>query len=416
MEEKQAAASLTTPHSSENNSSSNKTSIRRITRTWMIRAVAMSIGIFMAVLFGEVALRIVGVSYPLPYQTDPFCGSRLQPQFSALFTKEGRAYVQTTRDGRRDREYTTQKSSDTFRIAVLGDSYAEALQVELDETFWSVLQRELQLCEAMKNRKLEVLNFGVSGFGTAQELQMLEHYVWDYQPDVVLVAFLTGNDISDNSHQLSANPVRPFYSIENDELKLDESFRQHPTFIAADSTWGRTKTALINRSRILQLMRETWTRSRSNTPATNQNLPTEMGLDAIYSPPKSKDWNDAWAVTERILQQMHHVTRERGAQLAVVTLTNAIQVEPITEKRQQLQKAAGLDHLFYADLRIAEFGKNNGFPVFTLAPEMQAAAERSQTYFHGFENTQLGTGHWNRAGHQIAGELLAQKMCEWLSP
>jgi len=73
-----------------------------------------------------------------------------------------------------------------------------------------------------------------------------------------------------------------------------------------------------------------------------------------------------------------------------------------------------LDHLFYPDFRIVELGKQVGFAVFPLAPSMQAEAERTETYFHGFANTQLGSGHWNRAGHRFAGQHLAKEMVNWL--
>ena len=413
--EKQAKDQIhTTEHSKLNAAPVSRNSFLRRMRKWSIRIIASTFGLIIALTVCELGLRIIGVSYPLPYQADPYCGTKLQPHFSALFTKEGRAYVQTTSDGRRDREYSKQKAANVFRIAVLGDSYAEALQVEQPETFWSVLQRELQTCEKLQGKQLEVLNFGVSGFGTAQELQMLEHYVWEYQPDIVLLAFLTGNDISDNSAALSTNRVRPFYQLENEQLVLDESFREHPTYLAANSTWGKLKTAWINRSRLLQLMRESWNRVQESRSHSTQEQQPERGLDAIYSPPQSTEWNEAWDITERILLRMNEMTRERGCLFCVVTLSNALQVDPHAEKRAQMQQAAKLEHLFYPDFRVVECGIRNGFPVFPLAPAMQKEAERTQTYFHGFSNTHLGMGHWNRDGHQFAGEFLASEICEWL--
>jgi hypothetical protein len=383
-------------------------------RVWALRFIALSIGVCSALLCGEIGLRVLGISYPLPYQTDPNCGTKLQPNFTAHFMKEGRAWVQTTSDGRRDREYPLQKSPNTFRIAILGDSYAEALQVELEETFWSVLQTELSGCDSLKNQQIEVLNFGTSGFGTAQELQMLEHYLWAYQPDLVLLAFLTGNDISDNSKALSSNPVRPFYQLVDDQLVLDDSFLQHPTYLAANSSWGKTKTAAINGSRILQLLRETSNRWQARTKPNPSEAQVEDGLDPIYAAPKSKDWQDAWAVTEKLLQKMFTECEQHRCKFCVVTLTNAIQVEPDRRKREKAQQASGLEHLFYPDFRIADLGKRDGFCVFNLAPSMQVSAEETQTYFHGFSNTQFGTGHWNRDGHRFAGQWIAKELCNFL--
>lgn len=403
-----------TVHSKQSHSPVPSSVFRRRTRKWSIRFIAFALGLTLALVGCELGLRIIGVSYPLPYQTDPFCGTKLQPHFSALFTKEGRAYVQTTSDGRRDREYPKQKGANVYRIAVLGDSYAEALQVDSSETFWSVLQTELQSCEKLQGKQVEVLNFGVSGFGTAQELQMLEHYVWEYQPDVVLLAFLTGNDVSDNSTALSTNRVRPFFQLANEQLVLDESFRGHPTYLAANSTWGKLKTTWINRSRLLQLMRESWNRVQESRSHSPQDQHSERGLDAVYSPPKSTEWNEAWDITERILIRMNEKTREHGSLFCVATLSNAAQVEPDTKKRERMQQDAKLEHLFYPDFRVVECGERNGFPVFPLAPSMQKEAEKTQTYFHGFSNTRLGTGHWNQAGHRFARQFIANEICKWL--
>jgi hypothetical protein len=30
---------------------------------------------------------------------------------------------------------------------------------------------------------------------------------------------------------------------------------------------------------------------------------------------------------------------------------------------------------------------------------------------HGFRNTRLGFGHWNKTGHALAAELIARRMC-----
>jgi hypothetical protein len=45
---------------------------------------------------------------------------------------------------------------------------------------------------------------------------------------------------------------------------------------------------------------------------------------------------------------------------------------------------------------------------------MQAYAEEYQVVLHGFENTTPGEGHWNAEGHRVAGQMIAQHVCETL--
>ena len=233
------------------------------------------IGGLVGLLFAEILLRLLGVAYPLPYYRDPYCGSRLRPGFQGWFTKEGRAFVTINSAGFRDREHSLAKPPDTVRIAVLGDSFAEAVQVPLEKTFWSVLEGELQRRHVFGERQVEVLNFGISGHGTAQQLQVLRHYVWPYEPDLVLLAFFAGNDVRNNSRQLESDHVKPFFAVQHGELILDERFLQHPDYIRAGTAQVRFKVSLINASRLLQLANEWKNRiasRRSRRPIRGRRL------------------------------------------------------------------------------------------------------------------------------------------------
>ncbi|HXU46925.1 MAG TPA: SGNH/GDSL hydrolase family protein, partial [Thermoanaerobaculia bacterium] len=186
-----------------------------------------------ALLVGELAFRIAGVSNPNFYGPDPERGWALIPGSAGLWTKEGRAQVRVDSDGLRGPEIPVAKAAGTYRIAVLGDSCAEALQVPEEQTFAKLLERELAECPAIGppgGHRIETLNFGVSGYGTAQELLTLRHRVWKYQPDLVLVAFYAGNDVRNNSRALDQDPLRPYFTLApgppgRPRLALDASFR-----------------------------------------------------------------------------------------------------------------------------------------------------------------------------------------------
>ena len=84
-----------------------------------------------------------------------------------------------------------------------------------DQTFCAALERALEDSLRPIGKRVEVLNFGVSGYGTAQELLMLRHYAWSYEPDAVILAFFRGNDPRNNSAELEPYKVRPFFRLEN---------------------------------------------------------------------------------------------------------------------------------------------------------------------------------------------------------
>ena len=49
--------------------------------------------------------------------------------------------------------------------------------------------------------------------------------------------------------------------------------------------------------------------------------------------------------------------------------------------------------------------------MLTLAPLFQGYADTHKSYLHGFDNTVMGSGHWNQLGHQLAGELITEEVC-----
>ncbi|PYQ23833.1 MAG: hypothetical protein DMF81_07510 [Acidobacteria bacterium] len=65
---------------------------------------------------------------------------------------------------------------------------------------------------------------GQSGFGTADEYMRYLDYGVRYCPDMVILAFLTGNDVSDNSKVLHREHVGFYFRLdEHGELVLDRS-------------------------------------------------------------------------------------------------------------------------------------------------------------------------------------------------
>lgn len=354
----------------------------------------------------ELLLRLLGLD-PRYHVVDDTFGTALRPGARGTYSAEGHATIAINSAGFRDREHAFAKPLGTIRIAVLGDSYAEALQVPVEAAFWHILEKQLAACPALGGKKVEVLNFGVSGFGTGQELLMLKYRVQAYSPDIVLLAFLTGNDITDNSEALSHAP-RPYFVHRNGQLVIDTSFAASPAY-----PFRKLGAQIGAHSRILQLVSRFRGATRPSRPAVGANIFDEPGLNPdVYRLPVDGDWIEAWAITEDLLKALKVTSEAGGARFIIATLTNAIQVYPDPAVREAFRTAHHIEELDQPDNRIRAAGLQAGIPVITLVDRFRTYADAHRTYLHGFANTVWGAGHWNETGHQLAGELLSQDLCD----
>lgn len=400
-------------------------------RRFFGKLLLILVGFLLGGIVAEIALRVAGYSYPEFYALHETRGYSLRPHAEGWYRKEGEAYVRINSEGLRDQEHALAKPQGTFRIAVIGDSYPEALPVSLNEAFWWVMGNGIQDCKP--DSRVEVLNFGVSGYGTAQELLTLREEVWKYSPNIVMLALTTNNDIADNVRALKKTDEIPYFVYQGNELTLDDSFRNSRAFRLRQSTVSRFGRWWRDHSRVVQaiiqghhgfkVLLSSWRARRAQKPAAPPNeagdvqksdllsRTEELGVDnLVYLEPGNPVWNDAWRVTEGLILDMRDEVKARGATFVIVTLSNGPQVLPSPAVREQFQKRFGATDLFYPDNRIKSLGSREGIPVITLAPELQQFAERNSVFLHGFGEN-IGNGHWNATGHRVAGELIAKKMC-----
>jgi lysophospholipase L1-like esterase len=335
----------------------------------------------------------------------------LRPGAEGWYTSEGRGFVQVNSAGMRDREHRFAKPDDVYRIAVLGDSYTEAKQVPVDSTYWSLLPDRLEHCGFQAGKHIEALNFSASGYGTAQELILLQVLAERYQPDLILVQLNGGNDIRNNSRTLETENDRPFFVLNPDgSLRLDNSFTSRARFRLMTSRSRTVFRNLASHSRLFQLIRSV-RRTDPKKRKETQFAIAEAGLDeSELSPPRDPQWEDAWRVTEALIAEINREAAQHQAQTLVVTVPWPAQILPDTGARIAFARRAGVPDLSYPDRRLEAFGKANNIWVLPLAPGMGEAAQAERTFLNGFGD-HLGIGHWNTAGHRVAAQVIAGALC-----
>ena len=97
----------------------------------------------------------------------------------------------------------------------------------------------------------------------------------------------------------------------------------------------------------------------------------------------------------------------------LVTLTTPIQVYPDNKKVEKFKKENNIDDIFYPENRLDSFSKKNSIKFVQIAKKMRETAVEKSIFFHGFDNTKMGEGHWNKSGHELASKLISEEICNF---
>jgi lysophospholipase L1-like esterase len=172
----------------------------------------------------------------------------LEPNLDTFY--KCRPFVTDSR-GLRDRAYAVAKPPNTFRVAVLGDSFTMGSGVSLEETYHAFLEARLE--REAPGRRYEFINFGVSGYYLSQYLAVLRHKALAYDPDLVLVGFFAGNDMRVPPADKFSRPYR-VKAVRNAFFKL------HSFSLAGDiwkySIAHRFKSARLDPAELERIRRE----------------------------------------------------------------------------------------------------------------------------------------------------------------
>ena len=142
----------------------------------------------------EAILRLADPGY---LRREPTTGINELHRYSEVYGWEPRPGAREVVDGRRitinhsgyrGREVDRARRGREVRLVMLGDSLAFGTEVDDEDTFARLLDRD---------DAVEVVNLAVPGYGPDQELLKLEHEGLGYGPDVVMLNLCLENDFAD---------------------------------------------------------------------------------------------------------------------------------------------------------------------------------------------------------------------------
>jgi len=224
--------------------------------------------------------------------------------------------------GLNDDETDYSRKEGLSRVLLLGDSVAEATQVQRSDNFGERLERKLR----ENGEPVEIVNAGHSGFGTDNELLYFEYEGHRYQPDVVLLALNLQNDIAENSPTIVQRMYRGGAAHPKAGVAIDAagSLQIDPTpyekaLIAWESDSWRSRPVLAWLRRNSFFVRHLSNLLRADTrpraPSWPATYPAEL---EVYAAPPTGDWLEARRLTAAMLFRLREIVEQHGSKLLVV--------------------------------------------------------------------------------------------------
>ncbi len=394
----------------------------RCGRSWFARIASAVAGVAIALAIVEgIARGLPPPRYFALWQWDATLGHAPMPsQEMSIDWWVADGYPVTTYRtngwGFRDREFVETKATDASRIMVIGDSFVEAVELDVSERFTELLEDQLNRL----GRAVEVWNMGVGDYGTAQEYLLLKRYVQRVRPDLVVLMMFPLNDLINNGRRFAgdneslADHVRPYFVVDRhgrlqraDRHPIRAFLRRHSLLFAHLEC-----AAFAAQRRRLEQAGASQVELTRRRHVEQKEFPL-LEYHSLTDEPLSGRWLEAWQVTDTLLADMQRMTGEVGAELLVVLLPcrEEYDILALHDLAIRMRQVTGQRHRWRADRlsrRLVGLLGARGIRCVSLQRPFRRAFRQ-----HGY-GIERG-GHFSSLGHNVIADELAPILGEQLT-
>ena len=281
-------------------------------------------------------------------------------------------------------DYAVARRPGVARVAVVGDSFVEALQVPYDRSLGELLSAEL----GGARRAVEVYRFGISGAPLSQYLQMTEREVVRYRPDWVVV-LIVHNDFDESYKFKPGRYTSSFLKLRVEDGRVTDEIAPQPWQPGTAEWLRQTATArfLLYRWQVRPGFLVDLLLPRARAAAAGYAANTDIA--AVLA-----DRRGVESVTDYLFGRLDVVVRSMGANLLLAMDTD----------RSAIYR--GSDSPALVLNRIAEdTAERHHIPFLDLQPVFAADWQREHRRFD-FD----ADGHWNGHGHAVAAGAIAHAL------
>jgi lysophospholipase L1-like esterase len=353
-------------------------------------AVALALPLVFLVL----ADRLLLVHFGLPLWThDSQLHYRQRPDTVRTLARAGRPrdLIQINRHGFHDTDFPIAKPPNEFRGVMIGDSVTMGDQVTYAETFSAQLEGLLAETDR-KHASHQIINAGVHGYATYQELQVLRESL-RFEPDFIAIGFCM-NDVTEPSVV-----QRGFDEAGVDYHGVWATSNPIRGYILNDTGIGRLSQAILARSKTLGGERFREKEAVRQMAARTRDDPEVAA---------------AWSFVASDLEAMYAIAKERDLEIVLIIFPYTFQLaDPglrapqaiLTEHAAQhgvsvIDFVQSFSDLIYEDGALLSLLRERGFSKQEIA---DVFAPRTRRYF-------LDSDHLTEAGHRVVAERLLEHL------
>jgi hypothetical protein len=376
-------------------------------RELITKILVIFVGLIAALLLAEGLLRLLpvqGAYVRIPVVDHDIVGFTRCPNSCASF--KNTCYritdIEFNSQGFRDQEF---KDDSNFKIAILGDSFMEAIEVPVDLDTASILSKLLDC---------RTLNTGINSYGTTHELSVYKNFLKPLRPPTVLLFFYPGNDVKDNSCELTRlydEPVSgPCGYVSDDKVVWETKFDQ------ADNVRGQNRVKRFLRQhcklcllgyRVLKF--DIWNKYKDGEIPFLYNTFRAEPPDRLKKP-----WDEGWKITAQAIRELNSEVKSTGGRLFIITVPDYFAVVP--DWKKSFRQATGLDappkdfDPLFAEKRLEALGKQEVIEVLNLAPyfnDYRIRFDLKDPYFW-----YVCDAHWSPLGHFLAANWVAKMLLD----
>lgn len=357
-------------------------------RNFLVNVFLLIFVVILFFVFMEIILRIISPSPKYDrgnefvfYEYSEILGWKNKPGASGIFyIPDSESYVQINSKGLRDEEHEYEKKEETKRIEFYGDSFTWGYGVNEEDRFADIFGEELN---SFSDKDYEIINLGTTGYGTDQQYLLLREEGLKYNPDVVV--FVYHNDVGDVGRKTAYSYPKPFFIIENDELKLTNV----PVPIRGGN-WTEIPETEDSKNFVFKLD------SSLRFFKTYDFLRTKLIYLKIFEKFRGSvidiDTQETLSVIEKIILESRNLCNKNDVSFVVILIPDKSQV-------------FGHANTIEIDT-LDDFLEKNSISKINLLPELKQISKNEKDIYFDID------GHFSENGNRIVGELLLRKFTQ----